>query len=109
INLRGQIVPVLDIRGRFGLPPKPLEPSDHLIVATVGGRLVAIRADRALDLMIVDPGAVSLDRQDDAGAYVAGVARLPDGLAVIHDLQAFLDAKESAALEDALTSPGAPA
>jgi len=109
INLRGRIVPVLDIRGRFGLPPKPIEPSDHLIVAAVGARLVAIRADRALDLVGVDLGAVSLDRLESGGAYVAGVARLPDGLAVIHDLDTFLDGDESAVLDDALAAAGAPA
>jgi hypothetical protein len=38
------------------------------------------------------------------------VARLPDGLALIHDLEAFLSAGESAALDDALgDAAGAPA
>ena len=41
INLRGKIVPVLDIRARLRLPPKPAEPSDYLVViglARVSGR-----------------------------------------------------------------------
>jgi purine-binding chemotaxis protein CheW len=106
IDLRGRVVPVLDIRSRFGLPPKPIEPSDHLIVAAVGPRVVAIRVDRALDLLTVDGGELSAAM---GGSYVAGVARLPDGLAVIHDLQTFLEASESAALDEALSSAGAPA
>src|SRR5882672_6593162 len=36
INLRGRIVPVLDVRSRFRVPAKPLEPSDHFIIASVG-------------------------------------------------------------------------
>src|SRR5258706_409789 len=54
INARGRIVPVLDIRARFGLPAKALEPSDHMILADAGDRVVALRADRAIDLVQVD-------------------------------------------------------
>jgi purine-binding chemotaxis protein CheW len=112
INLRGRVVPVLDFRGRFGLPRKDVEPSDHLIVAAVGPRLVAIRADRALDLVPITFERAHLEELRAAGgaAYLAGVARLPDGLALIHDLAAFLSADESAALEEALgAGAGAPA
>ncbi|MGH7435187.1 MAG: chemotaxis protein CheW, partial [Polyangiaceae bacterium] len=33
VNVRGRIVPVLDIRSRFRIPLRPLAPSDHLILA----------------------------------------------------------------------------
>lgn len=103
INLRGRIVPVLDFRGRFGLPRKDVEPSDHLIVAAVGSRLVAIRVDRALDLVPIRFDRGQLEELRAAGAAgLAGVARLPDGLALIHDLAVFLSADENAALEGAL-------
>ena len=46
LNLRGRVVPVYDIRSRFGLPPKAVELTDHLIVAQAGERLVAVRVDR---------------------------------------------------------------
>src|SRR5437870_13646015 len=47
INIRGTVVPVLDLRTRFRLPAKPVEPADHLVVAWAGERLVAVRVDRA--------------------------------------------------------------
>jgi purine-binding chemotaxis protein CheW len=108
VNLRGRIVPVLDLRARFSLPRKELEPSDHLIVAAVGSRLVAIRADRALDLIPVALDREQLEELRAAGGadYLAGVARLPDGLALIHDLPS---AGESAELDQALGAAGAPA
>jgi purine-binding chemotaxis protein CheW len=111
INLRGRVVPVLDLRARFGLPGKQLETSDHLIVAAVGARLVAIRADQALDLLPVELDRAQLEDLKASGAeYLAGVARLPDGLALIHDLEAFLSAGESIALDDALgAAAGGPA
>jgi purine-binding chemotaxis protein CheW len=109
IDLRGRVVPVLDLRRRFGLPAKALDPGDHLIVAAAGARLVAIRADRALDLVNLEVAGRRSTVDFDAGAYVAGVARLPDGLAVIHDLRTFLEASEGATLDRALAAAGAPA
>lgn len=103
INLRGAVVPVLDIRARFGLPAKAVEPSDHLIVARAGERVVAIRADRATDLIQLAPDAV----EDASGIvmgsrYVAGVAKLPGGLVILHDLGSFLSQAEADALAECL-------
>jgi purine-binding chemotaxis protein CheW len=103
INLRGQIVPVLDLRARLGLVPKPLEPTDHFIVVSAGERLVAVRADRALSLVTVGTG--SLDELQ-AAPFLAGAARLPDGLVLIHDLRTFLAAGETTELDGALSAAG---
>src|SRR5438270_7042780 len=51
VNLRGAVVPVLDLRRRFGLPARAATPTDHLIVADAGGRAVALRVDRAVELV----------------------------------------------------------
>jgi purine-binding chemotaxis protein CheW len=99
INVRGKIVPVLDIRARFRLPSSALAHTDHLIVARAGERLVALRVERALDLTQVEAKDIEDARKIVPGAeYVAGVAMLPDGLVLIHDLQTFLSEAESAAL-----------
>ena len=105
INLRGRIVPVLDIRARFGLPQKEPQPSDHLIIARANGRVIALRVDRATDFVQV-PEEDIVQAIDTAsfGTMVAGVAKLPDGLAVIHDLSAFLTSAEADAL-DAVSVP----
>jgi purine-binding chemotaxis protein CheW len=101
INLRGRIIPVLDARQRFGLPEKPLSPSDHLIVADAGDRLVALRADRAVDLV-----RVALRDVESAGVvaevpYIAGIAKLESGLVLIHDLRTFLAPSEVTAIDAA--------
>lgn len=103
INLRGKIVPVLDIRTRFRIPAKPLEPSDHFVVATTGTSLVAIRVDRAMDLVRVDGRQIEEAKGLVPEAeHVAGVAKLPDGLVLIHDLRAFLSQSEGLVLDEAL-------
>jgi purine-binding chemotaxis protein CheW len=101
INLRGALVPVLDIRARFRLLAKPLAVTDQLIVATAGKRLVALRVDGTLDLVAIDPALIEdpapLTARTD---LIAGVAKLPDGLVLIHDLRAFLSAAEADALDE---------
>jgi purine-binding chemotaxis protein CheW len=108
INVRGVLVPVLDIRGRFHLPPKPPEPTDHLIVARAGGRLVALRVDRAVELTRLEPAAVERAEAVVPGvAYVAHMAKLPDGLVLVHDLKTFLSQAEAAELAEAMSAGGA--
>jgi purine-binding chemotaxis protein CheW len=103
IDVRGTIVPVLDIRRRFRLAPKSVDLHDHLIVAWADRRIVAIRVDEVLDLHqlaaheIEDRARILLDT-----AYVAGVARLGGGLVLIHDLSSFLSQAEATTLDEAI-------
>jgi purine-binding chemotaxis protein CheW len=103
INLRGKLVPVLDIRSRFRLPPKPLHPNDHLLVASAGAHVVAVRADRAVNLIHLDPGDIEEAKGLVPGIdYVSWVAKLPNNLVLIHDLGTFLSRSESVELQRAL-------
>ena len=91
VNLRGTIVPVLDIRARFRLPARPIAHTDHLIFAQAGERLVALRVDRAIDLIRLDAADVEDARTAVPGVeYVSWVAKLPHSLVLIHDLRTFL-------------------
>jgi purine-binding chemotaxis protein CheW len=112
IDLRGKLVPVLDVRSRLGLKPSPLALSDHLVVARVpradgephasGPRVVAIRVDRALDLLRVPREAIEDPRPVAGAVQTAGVAKLADGLVLIHDLRTFLSLDEEHQLDRAL-------
>jgi purine-binding chemotaxis protein CheW len=104
INLRGQLVPVFDIRRRFRLRVKGPETTDHLVVARAGTRVAALRVDRAVDLVRISGNAI----EDVSGIvpgveHVSGVAKLPDGLVLIHDVRTFLSEAESAALDESLS------
>lgn len=105
INVRGRVVPVLDLRSRFGLPARELSSDEHMILARAGRRLVAIRADRTTWLVEVEADQV----EEAAGVtphlrHVAGVAKLPDGLILIHDLETFLTQAEAEALGQAVAA-----
>ena len=96
-DLRGEIVAVLDLRKRFRLPAKTLSPDEHLLVIA-GRRTRAFRADRVVEIADVPETLVETPLSE----RIAGVGRTEDGLAIILDLDAFLDESESAALDAAL-------
>ena len=99
INVRGSVFPVIDLRAQLGLPPKPMEHTDHFIVASVDDRTVAVRVDRAVELVRLNHGDVGgVNQLGSAPPCVSGVAKLRDGLVLIHDLRACLAPCHSAAV-----------
>jgi purine-binding chemotaxis protein CheW len=105
IDVRGTLVPVLDLRWRFGLPRRPVEPADHLVLARTGGRVVALHVDGVDGVVTLDANDVEDPRSLAPGAELfAGAAKLPRGLVLIHDLRAFLSEAESEALGGALAA-----
>lgn len=95
INVQGDIVPVVNIRRRFCLPEREPNLNDHLILARTPKRRLALVADAAT-------GFVERPREEVIAAdtilpgieYVEGVAKLADGLILIHDLDKFLSLDE---------------
>ncbi len=101
VILRGRTIPVLDIRRRFGLPPKTVDLSDHLVIARAAGREVALRVDRALSLADLSTMPKSDIAEIVPGSrYVSGIAQSGDDIVFIHDLERFLSAAEAAALAE---------
>lgn len=105
MNLRGRVVPVFDLRERFGKPSLPIEPSDHFIVAQAAKRVVALRADRVLDLVRLRADAIEqVERVVSGMRHITGIGRLSDGVVFIHDLHSFLSEAETATLDWALSN-----
>lgn len=103
IDLGGQIVPVVDIRQRFSLPPRDISLSDYLIVARTSKRTVALIVDAVVGTVKVSEPAIVPARDVVPGMdYVEGVLGLEDGVILIHDLDTFLSIEEEGLLEDSL-------
>jgi purine-binding chemotaxis protein CheW len=105
INLRGTVVPVFDLRQRFGLERRPLKPQDRLVIMESAGRSIALRADHALDLVTVPSEDLEQAPTVDSGRGDAtGVVRLPDGLVVICDPATFISGDEAIVLDELLAA-----
>jgi purine-binding chemotaxis protein CheW len=106
INLRGNIIPVMSMRTRFGLPEAETNLSDQIIVADTATRTVGLLVnsvsgviERALEEVIetekIVPGA----------QYVGGIAKTEDGILLIHDVDRLLSAKEEQQLDRLMAQP----
>ena len=108
INVRGALVPVYDIRARFGLRPRPVRPSDTLIVVQAGGRVQALVAELVSAIVHVPGERIEQCRLATGPVpHVAGVAKLEDGSLIIYDLDGFLSDTERAELDAALDAVSA--
>ena len=103
INFHGRVIPVVDIRSRFNMTPRPSELSDQLLILQTGERTIAFIVDFVEG--VID---AFQDQCADAGSvlpimeYVKGVVKLEDGMVVIHDPDAFLSLEEGRSLDEVM-------
>ncbi len=103
VNVRGVVLPVLDLRARLGFPAKAVAPSDFLVLLQLQSRRVAVRVDALEELEHMDDEAITRGATlSPALRHLRGVAARPDGAIVIYDPSAFLSQAEDEAIGDAL-------
>ena len=104
INVKGVIIPVVDIRKRFGFASREIDSNDQLIIANTGKRTIALMVDEVNEILVIDAGQQINTREEMSYAwYIGGIAKIQDELVLIYDLERFLDLDEEKRLEIALT------
>ena len=104
INLRGRIVPVVDLRKRFGLPERDQDQHTRIIVVELVDRVVGFMMDAVkevirVDRRVIEPApelAIGIDTD-----YIKGVAKLEDRLLILLELEEVLTEYEKDAVRDA--------
>ena len=93
-NLRGSIIPIINLRRLFGLEPKPADGETRTIVVNVGERTMGCTVDMVSHVVRIlaediqpAPETVTADGAD----YIAGFARLDGELVVVLDIDRLLD------------------
>lgn len=83
LNLRGRVLPVIDVRRMFQLPARAIEHTDYFVVVSNNGRSAALRVDQALDLVRLQYE----DRQpaESIKGAVAAIGRMNDGIVHVLD------------------------
>lgn len=103
VNLKGQIVPVFNLRKRFHLPEREVDLRDQFIFARAKRQTVALVVDAVHSVVETRKHDETLSSEIlPALEGVEGVAKLDDGLVLIHDLDRFLSLQEENALAEAL-------
>lgn len=90
MQVRGRVLPVIDLRVRFGLDPQPTTGDSRVVVVQNGKRALALLADSAREVLRIDPETYRDAPEMVAhagGGFVRSVAHTGNRLIMLIDLQ----------------------
>jgi purine-binding chemotaxis protein CheW len=109
LNLRGAIVPVLDLRLRFGLSREEYTGTTVTVIITVAGRLFGIVVDAVSDVLDVEQNNVR--PVPDMGTavdteYLKGLTSIGERMVLLLDADKLLQPQDAQMLDAALNAVG---
>ena len=101
INLRGSVIPVVDLRKRFGLPPAPNPENARLLILSIAGQPLGLVVDEVTEMITVSvrdlkppPRGVRVV----GGEYLIGLALVQEVPVLLLNIDALLTFREKAEL-----------
>lgn len=97
INLRGNVVTVIDTRMRFGLPPKEMDDSTRIVIIETENQTVGIIVDsvsEVVDIYASDIETAPNVGNDETARYIEGVVSREEHLLILVDLNKLLSEDE---------------
>lgn len=104
INLRGKIIPVMDLRKRFGVEQIVHDKRNRILVVELENKLVGLIVNSASEVLKIPPSEIeapgSVFAEGESG-YVTGVGKLKGRLIILLDISKLLHRPEFKRLEEA--------
>jgi len=103
INLRGQVIPVVNLRKRLGFPPKEPDKATRIIVVEIGKRVIGFIVDSVNEVLRISSSITEPPPPMVAGIdseYITAVGKLDDRLLILLDLEKVLSGEELNVLEN---------
>ncbi len=107
MNLRGTVLPVVDLRIKFGLPTVEYDKFTVIVITMIGEKMTGLLVDAVSDVLQVEPE--QMREAPDFGAtvdtrFIQGVFEAKDHLAIVLNLERLLQEDEIPVLEPQLTA-----
>ena len=102
INLRGKVIPIINLRKRFGFPPKESDRNTRIIVVELGEMVVGFIVDAVSEVLRIPKNITEPPPSIIAGIgseYITSVAKLENRLLILLDLERILLEKEKRQLD----------
>jgi purine-binding chemotaxis protein CheW len=101
-NLRGRVLPVIDLRKRFNLPAEESTKDTRIVVVEMSGTLVGMIVDAVSEVLrvpaeSVEPPSPIMTTVDSA--FITGIAKVGERLIILLDLEKVLSPEEKADLQ----------
>jgi len=103
INRRGEIVPIVYLRKRFGLSLKPIGSDTRVVIVEINDNLVGMMVDAVVEVLRINVSAIEDAPQITKGVdayFLSGVAKVGDRLIVLLNLDRALSAEEAKELRE---------
>ena len=97
INLRGKVIPIIDLRKRFGMESKPHDNQTRIIVVEISGRIIGFVVDSVSEVLRIQSNTVEPPPPIVSGVdseYINGVGKLDDRLLILLDIDRLLSDAE---------------
>ena len=96
INLRGNVVTVIDTRARFGLSPEAPTDSSRIIIVEVSGHVIGMLVDSVAEVVYLHQSEIDTAPHvsDDASRFIQGVCNRDKYLLILVDVNKLLDQEE---------------
>jgi purine-binding chemotaxis protein CheW len=98
INLRGNVVTVIDTRSRFGLMPKESnDDQSRIIIVEVNGNVIGMLVDSVAEVVYLHQSeidSVPMVNNDDSSRFIQGVCSREEQLLILVDANKFLTEEE---------------
>ncbi|MEW5796057.1 MAG: chemotaxis protein CheW [Candidatus Zixiibacteriota bacterium] len=101
INLRGKVIPIVDLRKRFNLELKEHDKNTRIVVVDIGGTIMGMIVDSVSEVLRLPADTIEPPPDIVTGVnseYIRGVAKLDDRLLIFLDLSKVIDMAEVAAV-----------
>ena len=98
INLRGKIIPIIDLRRRFGMEPVPHSKSTRIVVMEIDGVVLGFVVDSVSEVLRLPAGRIEPPPPVVTGVeseYIQGVGKLDGRLLILLDLDRLLSGEEA--------------
>ena len=97
INLRGNVVTVMDTRSRFGLPPHEADDATRIVIIEAEDQVVGILVDSVAEVVYLKQSDIEMAPNvgnEESSRYIQGVANRDEGLLILVDLDKLLTDEE---------------
>ena len=90
-NLRGKVIPVINLRKRCGLPAKPHDLNTQLLIAQVQGQTLALTVDVVSEVLTIPANSIeSAEQIGEHMEHLMGVGKVGDRLLLLLDPKTLL-------------------
>jgi len=97
-NLRGEVLPVIDLRKRFEIPAADDSEEERIVVVEIDGQNVGMIVDAVTEVLTLDEDAIEAPSALVIGSsvdFITGIAKVDDQLVTIIDLRMVLLSDEA--------------